>query len=328
MNRNGQYCHLLLKQWAEKLFTGLLALGLVSCIMTNGDVSQAPAHAANQQVVIGVPILLGGFGSAVPITPHLQVTAKHVARYSWNRDVIYHPLCDLALIRTDSTTVPTWGLIYPDQPVTHLGHSLLGNSIQGQGKYLQDVMDTNSQCLYSLSDAPVMSGMSGGPVLNDAGEIVGITVAIVNNPEDLRNLRPALRYSQFIPATLIFDWLAELGITPTSASHDLASIEVSPYVRRLNRNTEVPDSLNAPHDPETAAIRPASPPVSESRPTPSPLSSFQTQVTGTFPATTNDSKDVALKADSPAIYQTNDADAGKSSPETIQNAGEEAAFQE
>lgn len=213
-----------------------LILALFSgCIMSNGPVSQAPGNQANQMVVVGVPLLFGGFGSAVPVNEQYMITAKHVAQLSWDFDVIHHPYCDLSLIRRTSKYTPTWGLIYPDQAVSHHGHSLFGNNIKGDGKYLQDVIDTNTDCLYSLSDAPVMSGMSGGPVFNPYGEIAGITVAIVHNPEDLRNLRPAMRYSQFVPATLIFDWLDALGIDTSSASPDLASIQVSEYVTNLNR---------------------------------------------------------------------------------------------
>ncbi|MGF1725228.1 S1 family peptidase [Photobacterium nomapromontoriensis] len=214
------------------------SLLLSGCIASNGPVSQAADHSANKMVVIGVPMLLGGFGSAVPITSNYMITAKHVAKLSWDLDVIHHPYCDLSLIQRPSNVVPRWGLIYPDQPVRHLGHSLLGNSISGQGRYLQDVIDTNTDCLYSLSDAPVMSGMSGGPVFNTDGEIAGITIAIVHNPEDLRNLRPAKRYSQFIPATLIFDWLDALGIASHAASPELATIQVSEYITQLNRSDE------------------------------------------------------------------------------------------
>ncbi|QUJ67883.1 trypsin-like peptidase domain-containing protein [Photobacterium sp. GJ3] len=320
MSLNAQFCRRLLKfQAGQSLVVGLVIF-LTSCITANGDVTQAPSHAANRQVVIGVPVLLGGFGSAVPITPQLQVTAKHVARYAWNRDVIYHPLCDLALIRADSATIPTWGLIYPDQPVTHLGHSLLGTSIQGQGKYLQDVIDTNTKCLYSLSDAPVMSGMSGGPVFNQAGEVVGITVAIVNNPEDLRNLRAADRYSQFVPATLIFDWLAELGISPTAANDALAGIQVSNYVRQINRHTDVPDKLGLPRDTQARQNVTGVAPFAGTHNTPSPLGSFQTPVSGTFPATEEEQNDIALKQTQPVIYQS------QSPPEMIQNMNNDPAF--
>ncbi|UTV27382.1 serine protease [Photobacterium atrarenae] len=234
------------------------SLLLTSCVMSNGPVSPASNHHANQMVVVGIPLLLGGFGSAVPVNDQYMITAKHVAKLSWDFEVIHHPFCDLSLIRRHADFIPTWGLIYPDQPVSHHGHSLLGNSIKGKGKYLQDVIDTNTDCLYSLSDAPVMSGMSGGPVFNQYGEIVGITVAIVNNPEDLRNLRPAARYSQFVPATLIFDWLDALGIATTAATPALASIQVSPYVHQLNRPGEPPVALAQTHSfstglPETEA---------------------------------------------------------------------------
>ena len=210
-------------------------LALSGCVSSNGPVQQTYQHSANEMVVIGVPMLMGGFGSAVPVNDNYMITAKHVAQLSWDTGVIYHPACDLALIPRSSKAQPTWGLIYPNQAVIHHGHSLVGTTVSGEGKYLQDVVDTNTDCLYSLSDAPVMSGMSGGPVFNEEGEIAGITVAIVNNPEDLQNLKPATRYSQFVPSPLIFDWLDALGIDVQSASTELAGIKVSDYVAKLNR---------------------------------------------------------------------------------------------
>lgn len=214
------------------------SLAVSGCVTSNGNIDTASHHQANKMLVIGVPILLGGFGSGVPISHDYIITAKHVARLSWDMDVIHHPYCDLSLVRRHSDTVPTWGLIYPDQAVTHQGYSLLGTAVEGKGKYLQDVIDTNTDCLYSLSDAPVMSGMSGGPVFNPAGEIAGITVAIVDNPEELDNLLPAARYSQFVPATIIFDWLKALGFSPRSGSNALNEIQVSDYVTHLNRRDQ------------------------------------------------------------------------------------------
>ncbi|WP_299019420.1 serine protease [uncultured Photobacterium sp.] len=246
--------HTCCQAFSLTLFSFLTVL-ISGCIMSNGPVSDTNSHNANQMVMIGVPILLGGFGSAVPISKDYMITAKHVAQLSWDLNVIHHPYCDLSLIRRSSDNVPTWGLIYPNQPVSHHGHSLVGNSIKGDGKYLQDVIDTNTDCLYSLSDAPVMSGMSGGPVFNSNGEIAGITVAIVHNPEDLENLRPARRYSQFVPATLIFDWLDALGIEAPSASTELASIQVSEYVASLNRPGNIA--------PRIATTRPATKEIKE-----------------------------------------------------------------
>ena len=231
----------------------LATLVLSGCVTSNGPVQQTYQHSANEMVVIGVPMLMGGFGSAVPINDDYMITAKHVAKLSWDAGVIYHPACDLALIPRQSTAQPVWGLIYPDQAVIHHGHSLVGTTVSGEGKYLQDVVDTNSSCLYSLSDAPVMSGMSGGPVFNEEGEIAGITVAIVNNPEDLQNLKPATRYSQFVPSPLIFDWLDALGIEVNSASAELAGIKVSDYVATLNRpGTEALQVANNNVQPSTA----------------------------------------------------------------------------
>ena len=267
------------------------AVSLCGCVLSNGPVSQAASRDANRMVMIGIPLLLGGFGSAVPISQDYMITAKHVAQLSWDLDVIHHPHCDLSLIRRHSDQVPTWGLIYPDQPVSHHGHSLLGNSIKGNGKYLQDVIDTHTGCLYSLSDAPVMSGMSGGPVFNPKGEIAGITVAIVNNPDDLKGLRPATRYSQFVPAPLIFDWLDALGIAAApSASPELASSQVSEYIARLNRPGQ-PVASVAAAPPEAGEseerlpgrLMPVDTPSYAVNTSPSPLFNYQPrQATGLF----------------------------------------------
>lgn len=273
----------------------LCAALLAGCVTSNGTINNSQPNSANQMVMIGVPLLLGGFGSAVPVSHEYMLTAKHVAQLSWDLDVIYHPYCDLALIRRPSQQVPTWGLIYPDQPVTHQGHSLLGTSISGNGKYLQDVIDTNTDCLYSLSDAPVMSGMSGGPVFNARGEIAGITVAIVQNPEDLRNLRPAERYSQFVPSTLIFDWLHALGIRAESASQDLAAIQVAEYVTALNRHqrpTQQPRRQSTQTTPTSAPSSSGQSTLVANRPAPgldntrasSPLGRYRTPVKAAYPA--------------------------------------------
>ncbi len=231
-----QLTSLTIKHYGRVLLTTILALSLTQCIASNGSVEHTRSHQANNMVVIGVPMLFGGFGSSVPINEQYQITAKHVAQLSWDLDVIHHPYCDLSLVRsrTPADAIPQWGLIYPDQAVSHQGHSLLGTTIKGEGKYLQDVLDTNSKCLYSLSDAPSMSGMSGGPVFNAQGQIVGITVAILDNPEDIENLRAAERYTQFVPATLIFDWLTQLGVNTAYASPDLANIQVAPYIEHIN----------------------------------------------------------------------------------------------
>ncbi|MGF1693025.1 S1 family peptidase [Photobacterium kagoshimensis] len=230
-----------IKHYGKVLLTTLLAISLTQCIASNGSVEHTHSHEANNMVVIGVPMLLGGFGSSVPINEQYHITAKHVAQLSWDLDVIHHPYCDLSLVRsrTSAEAIPQWGLIYPDQAVSHQGHSLLGTTIKGEGKYLQDVLDTNSKCLYSLSDAPSMSGMSGGPVFNAQGQIVGITVAILDNPEDIQNLRQAERYTQFVPATLIFDWLTQLGVDTAYASPDLANIQVAPYIKHINTPHEL-----------------------------------------------------------------------------------------
>lgn len=74
----------------------LAALVLSGCVTSNGPVQQTYQHSANEMVVIGVPMLMGGFGSAVPINDDYMITAKHVAQLSWDTGVIYHPACDLA----------------------------------------------------------------------------------------------------------------------------------------------------------------------------------------------------------------------------------------
>ncbi|MGF1700624.1 serine protease [Photobacterium makurazakiensis] len=287
------------------LTLAFLSFYLSGCISSNGVVSSASNHSANKMVVIGVPMLIGGFGSAVPVSKEYMLTAKHVAQVSWDLDVIHHPVCDLSLVKRPSDNVPKWGLIYPDQDVSHHGHSVLGNKIKGKGKYLQDVIDTNTNCLYSLSDAPVMSGMSGGPVFNQQGEIAGITVAIVHNPEDLRNLRPAERYSQFVPSTLIFDWLNALGVSTQSASKDLANIQVSEYVANLNRpdqqNTILANHAANSNEQGGSTFTPVSNQNNLAPAASSPLVNYRTPLRSTFLSPQSANKSANEESDTAAV---------------------------
>ena len=73
--------------------------------MKNGTLNYATKTNAPDlgYLPIGIPFLLGGHGTSIPLTKDLSLTAKHVAMLSYNRVVKYHQSCDVALIKEDNS---------------------------------------------------------------------------------------------------------------------------------------------------------------------------------------------------------------------------------
>ncbi|WP_028024900.1 serine protease family protein [Enterovibrio calviensis] len=174
------------------VFMSLCSLSLLQgCFLINGPLEYAEdtyhdetnAPAVNY-LPIGIPFVLGGHGSSVPITPELSLTAKHVAKLDYSSVVAYHPDCDVAIIKenNDGKNLSSLGTIGTDEATTTIGMGLTGKVLIGQGKYYIDVNFVDSalfaKCPASITDAPVQSGMSGGGVFNDKGELVGIISGI------------------------------------------------------------------------------------------------------------------------------------------------------
>ncbi|STQ74778.1 trypsin-like peptidase domain-containing protein [Grimontia hollisae] len=169
--------------WLRNLSTAIFALiTLQGCFLTNGPLEYADETNAPSvnYLPIGVPFLLGGHGSSVPISEELSLTAKHIAKLDYSDVVAYHPDCDVAVIKENNQgkTIASLGTVSQAESVTTVGMGLTGKVLVGKGKYYLDVNFVDStmfaNCPASITDAPVQSGMSGGGTYNHQGELVGI----------------------------------------------------------------------------------------------------------------------------------------------------------
>ncbi len=197
----------------------ILAMSLTGCFLVNGELTAVPEK--NKPTIkylpIGIPFLLGGHGSSVPLTENLSLTAKHIATYTYNSVVAYHPDCDIAIIEQDNSKedLVALGNIYPEKAVSTYGRGLTGNLLEGVGKYYLDVnfidSDLFENCPASVMDAPIQSGMSGGGVFNDSGELVGIISGMSGAKFKLLNGQELNleRVSVFVSTNFVKDWIKE-----------------------------------------------------------------------------------------------------------------------
>lgn len=194
----------------------VLTFILVGCAGSNGRTMKAQNPPAINYEFTGIPLLYFGYGSSVPLTPNLSLTAAHVAKMNYAKVVAYHPTCDVALIESDNQHVvlPELGLVYQGEKIEAFGVSGSGDVVMGKGTYHLDLNFVNSryfsQCPASITDAPIRSGMSGGGAFNAQGELVGILAAIANkadtrlvNGEEL----DIERLSIFVSINFIQPWL-------------------------------------------------------------------------------------------------------------------------
>jgi S1-C subfamily serine protease len=145
-------------------------------------------------------------GTSFPIATGVWLTARHVANGACNRVILIvngrkasaqiaylHPQADLALLRTANASGPALPLAtgdveqnetgytfgYPKEKLGATKDRLMGRSrmqlsgeINGTGPVL-----TWAEVARYPDDLPALSGMSGGPVFDGEGKIIGIMVA-------------------------------------------------------------------------------------------------------------------------------------------------------
>lgn len=144
-----------------------------------------------------------GQGSAVALTSTWALTAKHVAPiYSidgWPAlEVIEHPDLDLALVRVEPQPWATARLA--DEP------SAMGERLQARGYAVGQLWLTITDGRQSdepdAMSAGVAWGMSGGAVLNEAGELVGIVHGVVG-----RHGIPIMPLAKYVPVVGLRSWI-------------------------------------------------------------------------------------------------------------------------
>ncbi|ELP5899931.1 serine protease [Vibrio vulnificus] len=170
--------------------------------------------------VMGIPFLLGGTGSSVPITEELSITAKHIASYDFSSVVAHHPSCDISIIKSDNRGKPIHplGMAFPNSKLKTFGRDLWNplKTIYGEGEFLQDVFLVDNKwnskdCILSIIDAPVQVGMSGGGVYNNKDELVGVVVAMGGWDFKLLGTdQQPDRVSLMVSTLFIRDWINEV----------------------------------------------------------------------------------------------------------------------
>ncbi|MBA5764573.1 serine protease [Vibrio sp. 404] len=193
----------------------VLMASIQGCVTSNGVLDDADDNTPYVNYLpVGIPLLVGGHGTSVPITEEVSITAKHVAELDYSEVIAYHPYCDLALIKQDNTgkPLPTLGIIFAYQPVTTVGKNMFGKTLVGKGRYYRDIYlidhELFSHCPASLADAPVQSGMSGGGVYNSNAELVGIISAKAYEVQLTDgSMVETDRISIFVPLLYAREWL-------------------------------------------------------------------------------------------------------------------------
>tara|TARA_B100001105_G_scaffold186434_1_gene151050 strand:+ start:9164 stop:9796 length:633 start_codon:yes stop_codon:yes gene_type:complete len=171
----------------------------------------------NEKIFVGIPLLFGLEGSSVRLNGEWVLTAAHnspilfLQGYRKDKDVFYHPTCDVALVREGGLGRSDLGLVYQKGKVTHVGYPIVGILSRNEGEYLADIVSHDwKDCQMSASSGDVSKGMSGGGVYNENGELVGITHGIAHGvvkwESGLTYNYPAIFTSIYV----IRDWLYEL----------------------------------------------------------------------------------------------------------------------
>lgn len=162
-----------------KIAALIAALMLTGCSVGHVK-TDAKAEDYSQRQMAGIPYVLSVTGTATAISPHVSITARHVADTMIPADHVlaWHQSCDLAFIAADNTKQEH----FPAFAKPEKGHvQLYGYSarsyqpISGEGTVIG--YRKLGRCLVYRADAGGMQGMSGGPVVQN-GRVVGIIVAL------------------------------------------------------------------------------------------------------------------------------------------------------
>lgn len=169
--------------------------------------------------VTGASFLLGGFGTTVPLTKNLSLTAAHVAKVNWDHVVAYHPDCDIAVVEQDNSNakLPEIGKVYVGGVTHTYGKRWDGSTYRGDGVYNSDWTFPDNEyfktCNASITTASVREGMSGGAVTNDKGELVGI-ISSYGQPKQLIHAdgtpTSIERVTLFTALNGVSDWLSDV----------------------------------------------------------------------------------------------------------------------
>lgn len=178
-------CFLTTVHLARRLFRIVSSLVLVAFITgCNGiPVPMSPASdpAGRSVVLSGFPAPGFFMATAIQWNEDYAVTTRHTP-FLTNVAHQCTSGCDLVFLkRKAEDRVPRWRSAVPGEEVIASGVSPFLISVQGRGmaKSTRVVMrDHPPEVLAAVHDAPVVKGMSGGPVYGVDGQVLGMTLGI------------------------------------------------------------------------------------------------------------------------------------------------------
>lgn len=169
---------------SKYMISGFIFL-LCGCSAGNEISYSKEAMKKSDLTFIGIPTILGlgASGTRFPVSPHYSLTAKHVAKYTTDKVIAYHPQCDIALIKSNNNKqeVPVFSSTGVDEKVTDYGYSFISiMPVSSSGKVMSymklDSGYNTLKCPVLFSDMGSRKGMSGGPVYS-GNNVVGVTIS-------------------------------------------------------------------------------------------------------------------------------------------------------
>ncbi len=156
-----------------------LSMLLAGCSVGHYNIDGAAMNHA-KMVFIGIPVIAGSQGTTTPISATTSLTNKHVAEPMMKTVLKHHRSCDVALIEQDNRDEDisvSFKRANKGETVNIFGYSARsGMPVSSVGKVKGfRIVDG---CMVGYTDAGSVQGMSGGPVLNSKGDIVGIFFAM------------------------------------------------------------------------------------------------------------------------------------------------------
>lgn len=161
-------------------------------------------------VYSGFPLPYVYMASAVQWNDDYAVTIRHMpfipnVKYSCSTG------CDLVFIKHKANgRYPSWRAPRAGESITAVGVSPYLVTTTGKGKVYQTPFvnaDEGSGERYAIHDAPLVKGMSGGPVITSDGSVVGINIGFysttLNDVSTNAGIKEAERISIFIPYSII-----------------------------------------------------------------------------------------------------------------------------
>lgn len=193
----------------------LCAISLAGC---NGFVKPDLSRADNDSYFIvhsGFPFPFLYMASAVQWNDEYAVTVRHTP---FTENIVHtcSTNCDLVFIKHKAKKLPlSWRPPVLGEEITVVGFSPYMITTTGKGKIYQTPFSNikeHSGDLYGIHDAPLVKGMSGGPVIGNDGKVVGINTGFysvtLHDTVIHSYMRGIKRVSVFIPYSIISrEWI-------------------------------------------------------------------------------------------------------------------------